>query len=1021
MRILILLCLMAAVTLHAAVNVSVEKVSFSADRLPMSGVLTVKGSVNGLKQDDWFTLMVYPHGVVRDGGKNPYVARDTIGHSIFKQAAGTPRAFSLDIDLFDMPAEGTYDVYAYGWAPEFIVLLGSFDLDNSVVQARGAPTLLDHPGKALRFLGLSLSVGAKESLFPLLRGRTIAHLPAAGETLQAVYQVRNDRPVPWKGEVACFASDAYCRGDESRIAVSLAAGAQQLLRFPIPPSYAYKLREDRRLSKRQGGRMVARMLEGELLVDAELSPVIIALPQADEPSRPHLLPAGIASEKADPIWGRLTLVDAVDCATDEPAMQGAKSINAKYSSEPLGYYGKADLCFDWPLTWRDRTHDQGFTTVESILGRSCRTAENWGWFSYALAQGKIVRGQYYLTEIDYPEDKPRMFAVYNTQNANPGFHTGSSLGDPYTRQRFVGNSPLPLSQGYRTWRCVMVGSGAGTISINAMERSADPVNAGVAVSSIRMYRIETPPAEFAVPTYRYPPAPLPRRMIVHLQEDAAPAGFAYQRELMMYGVNAYSPAALFYCGCGDGTGNHGSVNWQSRLFDKGRYNLSPPPNGLSSSLDASAKTGLSIIPYFEYGGSSSLPEEALAVEADGAKSRFYWGAKRIDGWYCVDMAHPAVAEEFRKILDELGPVFQAHPNIKGIELTHRSRAWDISYSDYELTRFAKESGTAVPAGSRDERARWIQAHALDAYWSFHYAKKREVLLAIRDKLRSIRPDLVLYVLNYVADDHVPFGQVLHYASPQAKGTRDEFIDPADPLRPCMPRFDDSRLTIPRLNTSIDMRSLLEDYRRPDQDQTGIHPPLYRNDAGIFIWGPMHFAFTAASPAYLEFFRTGGGIAAANCWLYNEDAIGNNPAVGLPGLEGTEHAGPFCMMEEVLSVAAADPVMLGLRMADLRRGFPEYAQAFAKAYLALPALPSEVIDAGQRDQDVVVRRIRTDAGAYVAVINRGFTLAEKSVQLTCFPKGAQVTDLVTGESIPIAADGSCRVTLAPMSVRSFLAQ
>lgn len=177
--------------------------------------------------------------------------------------------------------------------------------------------------------------------------------------------------------------------------------------------------------------------------------------------------------------------------------------------------------------------------------------------------------------------------------------------------------------------------------------------------------------------------------------------------------------------------------------------------------------------------------------------------------------------------------------------------------------------------------------------------------------------------------------------------------------------------------------------------------------------------TSPCPTYLNFFRTGSGLAAANCYIYNEDCLLNNLRTWCPGLQSTEHAGPFCMMEEVLAVAASDPVMLGVRTGFLRRGFPEYAQAFAKAYLALPALPSEIVVAGVNDKDIVVRRIRSAAGTYFAVINRGFALAGKETGLSCFPRGADVTDRTTGETMATAADGTCRMTLAPMSLRSFL--
>ncbi len=121
----------------------------------------------------------------------------------------------------------------------------------------------------------------------------------------------------------------------------------------------------------------------------------------------------------------------------------------------------------------------------------------------------------------------------------------------------------------------------------------------------------------------------------------------------------------------------------------------------------------------------------------------------------------------------------------------------------------------------------------------------------------------------------------------------------------------------------------------------------------------------------------------------------------------------------MAVAAADPVKLGIRIGYLKRGFPEYAREFARAYLALPALPSEVIDAGLADKDIVVRRIVTERGNYYAIINKGLSLETKEVSLHCFPLGTVLKDLVTGQTIA-ERQGEWKVKLSPMSLRSFIA-
>ncbi len=164
---------------------------------------------------------------------------------------------------------------------------------------------------------------------------------------------------------------------------------------------------------------------------------------------------------------------------------------------------------------------------------------------------------------------------------------------------------------------------------------------------------------------------------------------------------------------------------------------------------------------------------------------------------------------------------------------------------------------------------------------------------------------------------------------------------------------------------------------------GISPRLYRQDRAIVLWAPVHYRFTADNAKFLDMFRTGEGVAVANGFPYNEEqGVGN--CFGLNSAMAMEHAGPFCMMEEVLAMANADPTNLMVGMwPPPKRGFPAYARAFAAAYLALPALPSKVLAGAiePADPDIIVRAYATPRGTYLAVINKAFSLDRKEVKLT----------------------------------------
>jgi hypothetical protein len=109
----------------------------------------------------------------------------------------------------------------------------------------------------------------------------------------------------------------------------------------------------------------------------------------------------------------------------------------------------------------------------------------------------------------------------------------------------------------------------------------------------------------------------------------------------------------------------------------------------------------------------------------------------------------------------------------------------------------------------------------------------------------------------------------------------------------------------------------------------------------------------------------------------------------------------------------------------KRGFPRYARAFAAAYLALPAMPSNVLaDAVQPSSPhIVVRQYHTAYGTYLAVVHRAFDLTQREVSITLDPQVgpvAAVEDLGNGQRLAWepAAGQAIRVhlRLEPMSLR-----
>ena len=111
----------------------------------------------------------------------------------------------------------------------------------------------------------------------------------------------------------------------------------------------------------------------------------------------------------------------------------------------------------------------------------------------------------------------------------------------------------------------------------------------------------------------------------------------------------------------------------------------------------------------------------------------------------------------------------------------------------------------------------------------------------------------------------------------------------------------------------------------------------------------------------------------------------------------EKAGPYCMMSEALAMANGDPTSIGyLSGGNYARGFPQYVRRFNANFLALPALPSKVVEHAASDPDVVVRKIQTPShGSYYFAVNTN--KQSKQVILTLPDKG-EIIACETGKQI-----------------------
>ena len=138
--------------------------------------------------------------------------------------------------------------------------------------------------------------------------------------------------------------------------------------------------------------------------------------------------ASAAAEMELPAFGRVRVVDAVDCAQTDH----------RFADSP-----------------------RGASKVETVAGEKCRTLAvqpgKSSYLTWRLGEGKGLKpnGAYVLV-IAYPDDRPRSFFVRNYgNNSRRSFYTGAATGDAFEGP-IVQHKPeslrIPQSGKYELWK-----------------------------------------------------------------------------------------------------------------------------------------------------------------------------------------------------------------------------------------------------------------------------------------------------------------------------------------------------------------------------------------------------------------------------------------------------------------------------------------------------------------------------------------------------------------------------------------
>jgi hypothetical protein len=725
-----------------------------------------------------------------------------------------------------------------------------------------------------------------------------------------------------------------------------------------------------------------------------------------------------------PPFGRVRLVDEVDCAAAEPGHQ--------FREQPAGV-----------------------SRVESLLGRPCRvlrpTEGAASYLAFRLGRGKLLQpGAAYVLTVDYPEDQPRSLIVLNGGNeTSRGFHTGSTVGDAL-HSKYVNSNPeslrVPLSGRHETWtlyfnlhdrfpdlgflrgakqRKLTVEDGFDVV-IAQFSAENDPKSRGAAVSRIRLLEV-TDEAALAQPL-RLPPATLPRRQILWREEmadgviegDAETERGVKQRldwyrfkanQMRFLGLNTFSKDLLEFGAC---------QHWDPSPNGGNRWvHFATSKAGLWAEIVAlMGRQGFGVLPYYEYAGSKGdkglgYQRRCQPLTRDDAYTHISWVESAN-----ADLTDPDTYADFKQMLDLTVIRLRDQARFTGIWLRPR---WQLPMSFAAATRerFAREAN----GGQAVSRAELIAAPALlRRYEDWWLGKRREFLLALRDHLRQQGlPDaLVLFTAEagepgsafptwekrLVTDDVEAWRTLLAAPIHRRDG------------KPTVPiseeRVVSENLYLEALQAApLNWGNWELPHASPPAD-----PARYHDTLGVLLTHCINRAYTVASPKTFDAFRGPSGLAVTRHYSLNEHMLSGPADEELLGyfVADFELGGPACMLAEVLAVANGDPTLMSyLHGGNFGRGFPQYVREFNANFLALPALPSERLADACEDKEVVVRVIRTPAqGTYLAVVNTGF-VAKPRVRLK-LPAAGQLREAVTGSAVETRA-GSVEISLPAVSLRT----
>jgi len=703
----------------------------------------------------------------------------------------------------------------------------------------------------------------------------------------------------------------------------------------------------------------------------------------------------------------------------------------------------------------------GASEVVDILGRKARQItplpKSASYFSVRLGKLKLLRpGGTYVLAVDYPEDAPRSMVVINTGNESLlGFHTGLTTGDALHAKYVNGlceSLNLPLSGKWQTWtalfklheRFVEKGWVRGDkprpltpedgfdVTIGCFSEPNDPLSKGPAAARIALYEVVD--VEQLAQPLNLPPKDLPHRRIFWREEmsdgvisgkDPANRGytdeldwFRDKADLMQFlGINTYTKDLLEFGAC---------QHWDSALHggNKWVHHDGRTKDLWGKIVKLMGSYGYEVLPYYEYAGSRGddslgYQKRAKPLTRDDAYTHIAWVENAN-----ADVTDPDTLADFCKMVDCTVLAFAQDATFPGVWIRCRSQL-PVGFGDSTRERFAKEAN----GGQAVTREQLKNDQALyDKYLAWWHLKRRDFFCGVRDYLREkgIENAFVLY-------DGCPSEPGVGWGDWEPRLITDTPSAWAELVKQPEHLWKDQSPTILTPQQVADQGLYLKGLLAPGLNWGGweVHharpaddPQNYQQTDGVMLTHAFNRQYTVLDPATMDLYRTPSGLTMVRHNSLNENMMvdaGDQDMLGYFVCD-VELAGPYCMMAEALAVANGDPTQIAyLTGGNYGRGFPQYVRDFNANYLALPAMPSQVLEGAASQPDVVVRAIDAgEHGVYLAVVNTGFEPVQ-GVTVT-LPKAGAVKRLATGEAVAVNGGkvtldlGACSVVALGVGVK-----